>query len=50
MRRGDVRYNARMRVSRRSLIVGGSATVLALSLGPALGLARPTIAVYKDPT
>ena len=39
-----------MRVSRRSLIVGGSATVLALSFRPALGLARPTVAVYKDPT
>jgi len=48
--RRDIRYNARMRVSRRSLIVGGSATVLALSWRAARGLARPTIVVYKDPT
>jgi hypothetical protein len=39
-----------MRLSRRSLIVGGSATVLALSFRPALSQARPTIAVFKDPT
>jgi hypothetical protein len=38
-----------MRISRRSLIVGGVAAAIGMSTVRA-GAARPTITVYKDPT
>ena len=45
-----IRYNARMPVSRRSLIVGGAAAVVGIAVKTGVAAARPTITVYKDPT
>lgn len=50
LRRHDIRYNAAMRVSRRTLIAGAPAAALMAILSRPAGAAAPTIVVYKDPT